>query len=317
LIRAKRNTRTIVMKLTIRPASPFDFDLSARIFLKGDEQIRRYQDGKYWQVVRLNKDLVLLVLAESGTVNAPVLKAELRSNERVFGDYEKTAKRMIQSLFNLDIDLNQFYADVERDRILTSIVQKLRGLRSPATATVFEALISSIIEQQISLDVAQVLEKNVRRNFGDALRVDDKLYYAFPPPQKFMSATIEQLRSCGLSQRKAEYIKDVSKLIIEGKLDLETLKNREDSQRIIEELCKVRGIGVWTAELTMIRGMQKLDVIPADDLGLRRTISHYYNNDREISSKEVREIARNWGKWAGLAGFYLIVAETSGVSLSI
>jgi DNA-3-methyladenine glycosylase II len=55
-----------------------------------------------------------------------------------------------------------------------------------------------------------------------------------------------------LSLRKAEYIKDTSELIVEGKLDLETLKNREDSLEIIKELCKVRGIGVWTAEMTMI-----------------------------------------------------------------
>jgi DNA-3-methyladenine glycosylase II len=59
--------------------------------------------------------------------------------------------------------------------------------------------------------------------------------------------------------------------------------------------------------------MQKLDVIPADDLGLRRTISHYYYDDRKMSSEETQKIAKNWGKWAGLAGFYLIVAEMIGM----
>ena len=63
----------------------------------------------------------------------------------------------------------------------------------------------------------------------------------------------------------------------------------------------------------MIRGMQKLDVIPADDLGLRRTISHYYYDVTKISSEEARKIARTWGKWAGLAGFYLIVAGMIGI----
>ena len=136
---------------------------------------------------------------------------------------------------------------------------------------------------------------------------------AFPTPQKLASATIEQLRLCGLSRRKAEYIRDISKLIADGKLDLEKLKNYEDSQEIIDELCKIRGIGVWTAKLTMIRGMHKLDALQADDLGLRRTISHYYCNDSRISSEEARKIAKNWGKWAGLAGFYLIVTERLGI----
>ena len=107
------------------------------------------------------------------------------------------------------------------------------------------------------------------------------------------STTVEKLRPCGLSQRKAEYIKDGSRLIVEGKLDLETLKKCDDSQEIIEELCKVRGIGIWTAELTMIRGMQRFDVIPADDLGLRRTISHFYYDDEKIFLEEARNIAKN------------------------
>jgi DNA-3-methyladenine glycosylase II len=61
----------------------------------------------------------------------------------------------------------------------------------------------------------------------------------------------------------------------------------------------------------MVRGMQKLEAFPADDLGLRRVIAHYYSNDREISSEEARRIADRWGKWKGLAGFYLIMAAAT------
>ncbi len=63
----------------------------------------------------------------------------------------------------------------------------------------------------------------------------------------------------------------------------------------------------------MVRGMQKFEAIPADDLGVRRCISHYYRDDKSISGEEVRKIAENWGKWKGLASFYLIVAEISGI----
>jgi DNA-3-methyladenine glycosylase II len=61
----------------------------------------------------------------------------------------------------------------------------------------------------------------------------------------------------------------------------------------------------------MVRGMHK-DAIPADDLGLRRHISHYYCNDRKISNEEARRIAEKWGKWKGLASFYLIIAGKFG-----
>ena len=116
-----------------------------------------------------------------------------------------------------------------------------------------------------------------------------------------------------MSERKAEYIRNVASIISEGKLDLETLKISKKVDEIVEALDKVRGVGVWTAELTMLRGMSRLEALPADDLGLRRTISHYYCGGKSITSTEARKIAENWGKWKGLAAYYLIVAEMPGV----
>ena len=145
------------------------------------------------------------------------------------------------------------------------------------------------------------------KTFGDKL-IKDKTYYAFPTPQKLSYLTKEQLRECGLSYRKAEYIIDLSKQIVEGKLDLEKLKDYNNINEIIQELSKIRGVGVWTAELTILRVMHKLEAFPADDIGLRRVISHYYCDDKKISAETARKISGRCGKWKGLAGFYLIVA---------
>jgi DNA-3-methyladenine glycosylase II len=296
------------MRLTIKAVPPFDFDLSAKIFSSSEKQIGKYENGKYWRVIRVNNKLILVTLTSSGSVDKPKLLAELKSNKKILDNDKKRAEETIFSLFNLKCDLKPFYEDIKNDKIMYNLTQRLRGLKSPTTPTVFEALIDSIIEQQISLNVAHSLEKNVIKTFGDTLKVDNAVYYAFPTPQKLASASVEKLRQCGLSFRKAEYIRDVSKLIADGKLDLEKLKSYENIKEIINELCEIRGIGVWTAELTMVRGMQKLEAIPADDLGVRRCISHCYCNDRKISGEEARKIAEKWGKWKGLASFYLLTA---------
>jgi DNA-3-methyladenine glycosylase II len=165
------------------------------------------------------------------------------------------------------------------------------------------------VEQQIALKVANEMEKRLIKTFGDTLNLDNEVYYAFPTPQKLASATIDQLPKCGLSSKKADYIREVSKLIVGSRLDLEKFKNYEDAEEIVEELDRIKGIGVWTAKMTMVRGMQRFEAMPADDLGLRRVISHYYCKDRRISSEEARRTAEKWGKWKGLAAFYLIMAE--------
>lgn len=297
------------MNFKLKLVPPFDFELSARIFSTGDDQIRKFQDGKYGQVIRVDNKLILVIIKSLGTVDEPELSVELKSNEELKDLDIKRTRDIIQSLFNLNMNLNSFYDDVKEDHVMSRLTRELRGLKSPTTPTIYEALIESIIEQQISLNVAHSLEKKVIKSFGDALKLEGKIYYAFPAPEKMASATIPQIRECGLSQRKAEYISEISKLVANKELDLDKFKKYQDINEIITDLDRVRGIGVWTAELTIIRSMQKFDSIPADDLGVRRVISHYYCNDRKIPGEEARKIAEKWGRWKGLASFYLIVAD--------
>jgi len=303
------------MKLIMFPTAPFDFELSAAIFSDGDRQIRTYYKGKYWQVIWIANELVCVVITSVGTIDKPKLLVEARANTEFLGEHLKIVRETVVNLFNLDLDLTRFYKEVNRDDIMSKLIEQLRGLKSPTTQTVFEALISSITEQQISLGAAFSIQKRMIKTFGDVVKINKNIYYAFPAPKTLASATIGQLRMCGLSTRKAEYIRDVAALISNGTLNLEKLKSYEDTNEIIDELCKLRGVGAWTAELTLIRGMHKLEDIPADDLGLKKTISHYYCNDKKISSKDARSIAKKWGKWKGLAGFYLIMAGRLGIEI--
>jgi DNA-3-methyladenine glycosylase II len=279
------------------------------IFSDGDRQIRKYENGKFWQVLRIDDGLVLAILEAAGSVDDPKLLVCLKSNRKISRDSKEKARQTVNNILNLDLDLKVFYEYVRNDKILAEVIRQLRGLRGPTTPTVFEALVDSIIEQQISLNVAHVLETKLVKAFGESLSLDNEVYYAYPTPLRLASAGLQQLRKCGLSQKKAEYITGISGLISAGKLDLERFRDCDDAGEIVSELDKIRGIGVWTAELTMVRGMARMEVMPADDLGLRRTISHFYRNDREISSEEARKIGEEWGKWKGLAAFYLIIAE--------
>jgi len=303
------------MPLSLKPIPPYDLDLSAKIFAEGgDEHIRTFRDGIFWQVLKVDDQLVLAKARSTGTVEQPQLCLDLESDGEVSEDLERKARCLLSSILHLNLDLESFYKAVDGDRIMRKLARLLRGLKSPSTPTVFEALVDSILEQQVSIKVAWVLENRLIKAFGDSLKVDGQTYYAFPEPAKLASLTVEDLKPLGLSARKAEYILGSSKLASNG-LDLEKFKNYTDPDKVIEELCRIRGIGVWTAELTMVRGMGMIDAIPADDLGLKRCISHYYCGDRKIAEAEARKIAEAWKGWRGLASFYLIMAERLGIEL--
>jgi DNA-3-methyladenine glycosylase II len=299
--------------LFVTALSPFSFDLSAQIFANGDRQIRTYEKGMFRQVIRLDGKVALCSVESKGTVEKPELSVELKTNDKLTAKQKEKAAATVSAIFNLDFNLLDFYKEARNDKTLARLTRTLCGLKSPTTQFAFEALVDSIVEQQISLKVANAFEKRIIKKWGDVLRLEGEIYYAYPTPKSLAAANQQDLRAVGLSERKAEYVRNAASLISEGKLDLESLKCMENAEEIIEELDKVRGVGVWTAELTLIRGMQRLEALPADDLGLRRTISHYYCSGKPITGAEARKIAENWGRWKGLAAYYLIVAEIVGV----
>jgi DNA-3-methyladenine glycosylase II len=213
------------------------------------------------------------------------------------------------------LPLKDFYNQVQPDQVMTQITQKLYGLKIPTTPTVFEALVYAIVEQQISIKVARSIEERLAIKFGEPLQLDGETFFAFPTPQGLTKAGANEIRQAGLSQRKADYICGAAQLIVDGTLNLEQLKTERNAEKIIAELDDIRGIGVWTAELTMLRGMQKFDAFPADDFGIRRVISHYYCDNKAIKAEEARKIAAPWGNWKGIAAFYLLAAEANNIVL--
>jgi DNA-3-methyladenine glycosylase II len=302
-------------KVTVAALPPYRFDLSSEIFANGDKQIRNYENGLFWQVIRVNGKLILVTVEAAGTVDTPEVSAELKSDSAITAEDKKKAEAALKALFSLDLDLKPFYETVKDDQVMAAVTHKLWGLKSLTTPTVFEALVDAIVEQQISIKVANTIETRITKKFGDTLDVEGNVYYVHPTPQHLAAVSTEELRQCGLSFRKAEYIKGAAALIAEGKLDLENFRNYERSEQIIKELDEIRGIGVWTAEFTMLRGMQRLEALPADDLGLRRVISRYYCDGKPIKSAEARRIAENWGDWKGLAAYYLVVADMKDIKL--
>ena len=300
---------------TVQALAPLNFDSCAQIFGSGDPQIRSYQNGEFHQVIKLSGNPVLVKVSSAGSIEKPKLSITLKSNIALTSQDKKAAEETVRFIFNLDFDLCRFYKDVENEPVMRQIAQQLYGLKNPTTPTVFESLVDSIVEQQISIKVAHTIEQRLAKKFGETLTIDDNTNFAYPTPENIATASISEVQQVGLSRRKAEYIQNAAKLIAEGKLDLEQMKNEKNPDRIISELDEIRGIGVWTAELTMLRGMQKLDAFPADDFGIRRVISRYYCAGKPIKTTEAREIAERWGRWKGLAAYYLIIAEAKDLKI--
>jgi DNA-3-methyladenine glycosylase II len=307
------NPLVIMQPITLLPRPPYDFSLSAAIFSSGEPDIRTFRDGVFCQVLDTGKSLMLAEVRSAGTTDSPELALTLRSDRPISRNDARRAEDLAASILSIADDILPFYRAVAGDPILADLTARLRGVRAPVTPTVFEALTDSVIEQQISLKAARSIGNRLIRTAGKQLVLDGTVFYAYPDPEILAGTSDSTFRACGLTVRKGEYIRGISRLILGGDLDVEGFRNYGDTENIIKELVKIRGIGRWTAELAVLRGLHRPDAFPADDVGVRRFIAQFYLSGRKISADEARVFAGRWGAWKGFAAYYLEVADLLGM----
>jgi DNA-3-methyladenine glycosylase II len=295
------------------PRPPYDFSLSAAIFAGGDPQIRTYDHDLFWQALDIGGTPVLVEVFSEGSVETPKLRISFRSNIPLSKSGMIEIQNLVSSMFNISEDITPFYEAMEKDAIMTDLLRQLRGLKAPTTPTVFEALVDSVIEQQISLKAAHSIEKRLIRAVGNSLTFDGDTWYCYPTPPILATTPDSTFRSCGLTLRKGEYIREISQQILAGTLDLDLFRSFADTESIISQMVKIRGVGRWTAELTILRGLHRADAFPADDVGVRRFIAQVYRKGEKISPHDARVFAEQWGAWKGFAAYYLEVADLLGI----
>ncbi|NLD68634.1 MAG: DNA-3-methyladenine glycosylase 2 family protein [Limnobacter sp.] len=179
-----------------------------------------------------------------------------------------------------------------RDAVMARLIPACGPIHLVARGDPFTTLARAIVGQQISVKAAA----SVWNRFDAACRQVS--------PQRVARMRIETLRGCGLSQRKAEYVKDLARHFVSGEVDPSHWPERDD-ESIIEELVAVRGIGRWTAEMFLIFNLLRPDVLPVDDLGLVRGIEKNYRNGESVSRTEARQIGESWRPWRTVATWYL------------
>lgn len=292
------------MEFFLKPKPPYNFELITSLYARFPTQcVDLYYAGIYERVLKDNGDLFLVKVKSVGSIKKPKLQVTISPA----GASKEAIEDQVKWILGTNDEAAGFYKIASKDPKFAKILKNLYGLRAPRTPTVFEALIIALTEQQIALPVAIALRKRLVEKYGEFLEVKGKKYFAFPEPNALAKAKPAEIKKLGLSTRKAEYIIGVSQKVASGELDLEKMRTW-DKEKILEALTKIRGLGPWTVEYMMCRGMGKYDALPAGDMGLRISLTKFLGEKERISEKDVREFLDHFGKDRGHAAFYLIYA---------
>jgi DNA-3-methyladenine glycosylase II len=260
---------------------PYDFELSTERFRAfGPDLANLWYEGGVHRVVGGRE---LRIEAATGGVDVEPLDEE--------------TEPVARALLGADFELDPFYAWAQGDEVLRKLVPRLAGLRPPLAPDPYEALVSAISAQQVSLFAAFAIRNRMVERFG----VGGGHAYAFPTRERMAEASEEQLTELGFSRRKAEYVLGVAR----ADVDFEALRNLPDDE-VKANLTAIRGLGEWSADWFLARHLARPRAWPAGDLGLVKAVSAFYFGGRKLSIAEVREAGARFDPFQNLTAHYLL-----------
>lgn len=230
---------------------PYDFEISTERFRAfGADLANLWHEGGLYRVVAGNE--VRVEPAPGGVDVTP---------------FDETIRTEIEWLLGLPFDLRAFYVWVPVDPVLEPIATRLAGFRPPLSPDPFEALVTSITAQQVSLFSAFAIRSRMIESFGERA----ERAYAFPTRERLANATEDELFAVGFSRRKAEYVIGLAR----SDVDLDSLVSLDDDE-IRARITSLRGLGPWTAEWFLARHLARSRAWPVGDIALQKAVRVLY-----------------------------------------
>ncbi|MBB6455426.1 DNA-3-methyladenine glycosylase II [Salirhabdus euzebyi] len=275
---------------TIVVDGSFDFDYALSRFAFDPLLVLSVEERWVHIPMSVKGEKHVVKLQATGTTNSPAFIIQSESFER-----KEDILRRVKAIFQWEKDLETIHSHFEKTN-LAHLFQKYPGTPVVKDFGLYEALVKTIIHQQLNMRFAYTLSTRFVQLLGE--EKDGSWFY--PTPEKVASINYEELRELQFSQRKAEYVIDTSRLIASGELNLEKLAEQPDEQ-VIEKLTKIRGVGTWTAENWLLFGLGRENLLPAADIGIQNGLKKYLNMDAKPKKEEIYEMGEQWSPFRSYA----------------
>ncbi len=253
---------------------------------------------------------VLLSVCQEGPPGRATLRVSLDGAAADSRAARAAARRVVGVALGGDTDVRAFYRAHRDDPLIGAAIRDFRGLRVAGAPSLWEAAVTAILAQQVNLMFAYDIRRELALAFGRRARFDGQSYVAFPAPDALAGESPAALSRFRLSRAKALAIHSLALAFSSGRLTEAGIAALEDEEAI-ERLAQERGVGRWTAEIALLRGLGRLDVFPAGDLGVVKYIAQgLLGRKARALEGEMRRLAERWSPHRSL-GLVYAYAELS------
>ncbi len=298
----------------ITPVAPYDFAL-ALDYLRSSASavLERIVDDTLWRAIELDGRPALVAVRSVGAIAAPRLTVSVTAPD-LDNALVVAATNYARRVLTLEVDPAPFLAIARADPALSAVVAPVANLRPVLMASPYESLVWAIVGQQINVTFARTLKLALTEICGRQLMVNGDAWPLTPRPADIAALAPEALRARQFSRQKIDYLIESARAVESGAIEFAHLAALPFDEAVAT-LTAVRGIGRWTAEYALMRGLGVRDSMPAGDLGLRAIMGQAYSLGRHATEAEVRERAERWAGWRGWAAFFWWRALQSGPRL--
>jgi DNA-3-methyladenine glycosylase II len=289
---------------TLVPPAPYSLARTTERYARFEEAVDRVAGGAYARLLFADGAPVLVRVRQEGPPGRAALRVELAGAGAGSDAGRAAARRHLERALGVASDLGPFYRAFRGDPLLGAALRDYRGMRVAGFGDAFEACVTAILTQQVNLRFAFSIRADLARSCGRRARIDGETWIGFPTARRLARETPAALRRFRLSQAKAEAIHRVATAFASGELDDAALRALPDDD-VVERLTALRGIGRWTAETVLIRGLGRLDAFPAADLGIVKYLAQGLLGRRSPATEaQMRAFAERWRPYRAVALVY-------------
>jgi DNA-3-methyladenine glycosylase II len=290
----------------LEPVSPFRLDLTVwTLRRRPDNVVDRWDGTTYRRVLPLPAGPVQVAVTQPGPPERTRLRVSV-AGRPVRAAVRAAVTAALDRLLAPSTDLTAFYRLAAHDRRLGSLARRFRGMKPPRFATVFEGLVNAMACQQVTLTLGVRLLNRLAAASGTPFGDGDTVTHAFPRPVDVAGLSPAVLRQLGFSRQKGRAMIELARAVAEGRLDLEGLATLPDDEAV-SRLRELRGVGRWTAEYVLLRGLGRIHVFPGDDVGARNNLHRWLRLAKPLDYQGIARVLSRWGGYAGLVYFHLLL----------
>jgi DNA-3-methyladenine glycosylase II len=290
----------------IKPVPPFRLDLTVQTLRRrAVNAVDRWDGTTYRRILVVNDHTLGIEVVQIAPPERPMLRVTV-SGSSLPPCTRFVVMATLARLLGVDRCLDDFYRAAEGDRRLGDLAQLSRGLKPPRFPTLFEALINAFACQQVTLGLGVQLLNRLAQSCARGGDGPDGRACAFPSPDDLAGREPDQLRALGFSRQKGQVMIALARAVAGGHHQLHDHEEHDDAAGVAR-LRTMRGVGRWSAEYVLLRGLGRLHVFPGDDIGARNNLQRWLGLLEPLDYDGVHRVLARWQPFQGLVYLHLLL----------